>query len=112
MLVPLPVLDESTHELKERAFSDRVRAAILERDHQQCQSCGTGGENRLHLHHVELRSQGGAGTEENGVTLCSDCHRDVHEGWLTLALIEWRPGRWSWFCQRKRPPKRWQRVRT
>jgi 5-methylcytosine-specific restriction endonuclease McrA len=97
------------HERREAAFSDRTRRAILERDNEQCTSCGLAGENRLHIHHLVYRSQGGTGEEENGITLCYDCHADVHAGLLTPAWVEWMPGMFGWFFRRLRPPRRWMR---
>jgi 5-methylcytosine-specific restriction endonuclease McrA len=32
----------------------------------------------LHIHHVRYRSEGGAHTQDNLLTLCDDCHREVH----------------------------------
>jgi 5-methylcytosine-specific restriction endonuclease McrA len=65
-----------------------VRLAVLHRDSYQCQLCGTSGENRLQLHHVILRSQGGKHTADNLVTLCFKCHNDVHEDRQDVLLIE------------------------
>lgn len=69
----------------------RVRQAVLDRD-GGCVLCGTSGENRLQLHHVVLRSQGGRHDADNLVVLCADCHRDVHEGRQDVALLEVEPG--------------------
>lgn len=81
---------------------ERVRLEVLARDQYACVSCGTAGENRLQLHHVVYRSQGGTHDEENLATLCSDCHRLVHHGDLTVRYLEWRPHEWAWFCTRRR----------
>jgi 5-methylcytosine-specific restriction endonuclease McrA len=87
---------------------ERVRQAVLDRDNCQCQACGTSGENRLQLHHVEYRSQGGGHYEFNLVTLCFRCHNDVHEDRLYVELMEVWEGEWFAFCQRK---TLFQRVR-
>lgn len=76
---------------------EAVRRRVLERDNEQCQLCGTSGENRLQVHHVTYRSQGGTHTEDNLVTLCWVCHRAVHEGRAGVVLIEINPGEWSAF---------------
>jgi len=49
---------------------------ILERDRWRCQMCGS--LSGLEVHHRERRSQLGDDSEENLVTLCSDCHRALH----------------------------------
>ena len=102
-----PISDLTAHERRERDISEATRQAVLERDNGQCQACGQAGDNRLQLHHVIYRSQGGSHDEENLVTLCFDCHKDVHDGLLRLAFIEWRPGDYSWFCARVQLPRRW-----
>lgn len=64
-----------------------VRRAVLDRDNWQCQVCGVTGENRLHLHHVVYRSQGGKDDESNLVTVCHRCHRSIHEGKVRVVLV-------------------------
>jgi 5-methylcytosine-specific restriction endonuclease McrA len=76
----------------------KVAAAVLERDHNQCQICGTGGENRLQLHHWRsFRSQGGPHTQDNLVTLCFVCHELVHRGLVDVVVLEVTPGVWQAF---------------
>lgn len=103
-----PINNLTEHERKEREVSTSTKDAVLERDNHQCVSCGTAGDNRLQLHHIVFRSQGGQHIEENLVTLCFECHEDVHRAGLQVALIEYAVGQFSWFCARKRPPRRWQ----
>lgn len=67
---------------------ESVRLAVLERDSYQCQLCGTSGENRLQLHHIIFRSQGGKHDEENLVVLCFRCHEDVHAGRQDILMVE------------------------
>jgi len=74
-----------------------VRQAVLDRDSNQCQICGTGGENRLQLHHLTYRSHGGRHISENLVTLCYECHEAVHRGDTDLLLLEISPGKWASF---------------
>lgn len=69
-----------------------VRQAVLDRDDAQCQLCGDAGSNKLQLHHLELRSQGGTHVAENLITLCFRCHGDVHAGRQDVALYEVAPG--------------------
>lgn len=75
------------HVVAERV-TEEVRQEVLYRDQFQCLSCGTGGENRLNLHHVKYRSQGGTHGKENLITLCFICHKMHHDGWLPFVVIE------------------------
>lgn len=74
-----------------------VRQAVLDRDNSQCQICGTGGDNRLQLHHLTYRSHGGRHIPENLVTVCHRCHEAVHRGDTDLLLLEISPGKWASF---------------
>ncbi len=56
---------------------ESLRQQILGRDGWRCQSCGT--MSNLEVHHREFRSHSGTDSEENLITLCVDCHRQVHE---------------------------------
>jgi 5-methylcytosine-specific restriction endonuclease McrA len=56
---------------------ERLRQQILRRDGWRCQFCGT--MSNLELHHIEFRSHSGADSEENLITLCTGCHRSVHQ---------------------------------
>lgn len=58
------------------SFPSYVRKKIYERDGGRCQQCGGIGTE---IHHVVFRSQGGRGVETNGLTLCTPCHRRVHD---------------------------------
>lgn len=56
------------------------RQAVLERDCYKCQICGK--TDNLVVHHIkpfakykEIRTD-----IDNGITLCSDCHRKYHKG--------------------------------
>jgi 5-methylcytosine-specific restriction endonuclease McrA len=49
---------------------------ILERDGWRCQACGS--MSGLEVHHMERRSRRGDDSEENLITLCSNCHRLIH----------------------------------
>jgi 5-methylcytosine-specific restriction endonuclease McrA len=51
---------------------------VLQRDGWRCQSCGT--LSNLQIHHKKFRSQLGEDSEDNLITLCSDCHEKVHLG--------------------------------
>lgn len=61
---------------KRNAFSYKVKQQIYERDNGLCQQCGAPGTE---IHHVKFRSQGGRGVVNNGLLLCADCHRKIHQ---------------------------------
>ena len=54
----------------------RLRQQVLSRDGWRCQSCGA--MSNLEVHHEEFRSQGGADSEANLITVCSRCHSQLH----------------------------------
>ena len=49
---------------------------ILERDGYTCQLCGS--RRSLQVHHIRLRSRGGGDEDWNLVTLCRNCHAQMH----------------------------------
>jgi 5-methylcytosine-specific restriction endonuclease McrA len=49
---------------------------ILERDGWRCQYCGCMGN--LQVHHIQSRSLLGDDAEENLITLCARCHKQIH----------------------------------
>lgn len=55
---------------------ESLRQQILRRDNWRCQSCGA--MVNLEVHHTEFRSHLGADSEENLITLCTQCHAKVH----------------------------------
>lgn len=59
------------------------REAILNRDNYTCQVCGKR-HTKLEVHHIKYRSQGGNDDENNLITLCEDCHSDIHDGKIVL----------------------------
>lgn len=75
---------------------------VLERDNNQCRSCGTSGENRLQVHHIVFRSQGGTDDPSNLVTVCWQCHNLIHAGKLSIALVLFN-GKYEAFCNRRHP---------
>ena len=63
-------------------FSSR-KEAVLNRDGYKCQHCGK--KNcRLEVHHITYRSNGGTDDENNLITLCKECHDNIHKGVITL----------------------------
>jgi 5-methylcytosine-specific restriction protein A len=53
-----------------------LRRKIMERDGWRCQACGS--ISGLEVHHMQRRSQSGHDSEDNLITLCSECHRGIH----------------------------------
>ncbi|HET7440931.1 MAG TPA: HNH endonuclease [Terriglobales bacterium] len=49
---------------------------VLQRDGWRCQQCGS--RTNLQVHHILLRSRSGDDAEENLITLCSECHDQIH----------------------------------
>jgi 5-methylcytosine-specific restriction endonuclease McrA len=49
---------------------------VLERDGWHCQVCGS--MQNLQVHHLKLRSRSGGDEEQNLITLCAECHEQVH----------------------------------
>lgn len=56
----------------------KVREAVEERDNHCCIFCGS--PNARGEAHIVRRSQGGLGIEQNLVTVCRWCHRQLDEG--------------------------------
>jgi hypothetical protein len=61
-------LDRETYSLLHRS--------VLGRDAWQCQNCGS--RMGLEVRHIKRRSHLGHDAEENLITLCRNCHREVH----------------------------------
>lgn len=55
---------------------ESLRQQVLRRDSWRCQSCGA--MTHLEVHHQQFRGHSGADTELNLITLCSDCHSEIH----------------------------------
>ena len=55
------------------------RRAVLIRDKHRCKAKGCRSTSFLEVHHIKPRSRGGDNREENLITLCSSCHRHLHE---------------------------------
>lgn len=82
---PIPVGID--YQMGEMYDEYNVRQYVLKRDGYACRCCGvTSTEKRpvkFHVHHIETRKTGG-NAPNNLITLCSDCHRLLHEGKLKL----------------------------
>ena len=61
-----------------------TRAMVLNRDNYTCQYCkGKHKDSKLEVHHIIYRSQGGSDEQDNLITLCHTCHKDLHSGKIT-----------------------------
>jgi 5-methylcytosine-specific restriction endonuclease McrA len=58
------------------ASYESLRQQVLRRDGWRCQSCGT--MSNLEVHHKQFRSHSGADSDQNLITLCTDCHTATH----------------------------------
>jgi len=58
------------------ASYEDLRQKVLCRDSWRCQCCGT--MSNLQVHHKQFRSRSGDDSEENLITLCARCHREMH----------------------------------
>ena len=68
---------------KATAISQEVKEAVTLRDKGRCIFCGKPGKP---VCHVVRRSQLGMGIEQNIVTACDACHRQLDEGQTREAM--------------------------
>jgi 5-methylcytosine-specific restriction endonuclease McrA len=54
----------------------KLQRQVLERDGWRCQVCGS--MQHLQVHHLKFRSQAGGDVEQNLITLCAECHLQIH----------------------------------
>ncbi len=55
---------------------ESLRQQVLRRDGWRCQFCGA--MAGLEVHHKQFRSHSGCDSEENLITLCTQCHICIH----------------------------------
>ena len=60
-----------------------TKAFVLNRDKYTCQHCKTK-QGTLEVHHIIFRSNGGSDEPDNLITLCRNCHRELHLGKISL----------------------------
>jgi len=64
-----------------------VKQFVLYRDNHECQSTRkVTHSKKLHVHHIIFRSNGGTDTPDNLITLCENCHTDLHAGLFELKV--------------------------
>lgn len=70
-----------------------TKAYVLTRDDYTCQQCKRKSKDqRLEVHHLVFRSQGGSDDETNLLTLCKTCHDGLHAGTVSLKQAGKRKG--------------------
>lgn len=63
-----------------------TKAYVLTRDGYTCQHCrGKSKNERLEVHHIVFRRNGGSDEPENLMTLCKACHDGLHRGEVTIS---------------------------
>ena len=66
---------------------ENVKMMVRARDNYTCQYCkGKRKDNRINVHHIIFRSNGGSDEPENLITLCKTCHDGLHAGKIKLKL--------------------------
>ena len=63
---------------------ENVKAYVLSRDNYKCQCNKKGCTDRLEVHHIIFRSNGGSNSSDNLITLCSKHHKSLHTGKLSI----------------------------
>ena len=64
---------------------ETLRQQVLRRDGWRCQSCGA--MSNLEVHHREFRSHSGSDSEENLITICTQCHASVHHNLNRISFL-------------------------
>ncbi|MBU2502534.1 HNH endonuclease, partial [bacterium] len=64
---------------------------VLARDGHRCQGPGCTNTRFLEVHHVLPRARGGTNRPDNLITLCSACHRHIHDKAQGMPAPEARP---------------------
>ena len=67
----------SSKRAKALAISQKTKRIVYDRDEGLCVICGRPG---LPEAHYIPRSKGGLGIEQNIITMCRACHRDMDQG--------------------------------
>jgi 5-methylcytosine-specific restriction endonuclease McrA len=58
---------------------------VFERDRWKCRHCNS--RDGLHPHHVIYQSHSGPDELNNLLTLCWQCHRAHHDGFLAITVV-------------------------
>jgi hypothetical protein len=77
-------VDAPASERASQTIPPRIRRAVIRRHHNRCAAPGCTHAAFIHVHHIELRSEGGSHDPERMLPLCSAHHRAVHDGRLVV----------------------------
>ena len=78
----------------------KIRKAIVNRDDYKCRIIGCGSAIDLNVHHIDYDRT--HNTDDNLVTLCRACHKQIHnEGYKPCLFEDW-PIPWG-----DSPPEEW-----
>lgn len=92
------------------AFPPDVVEKLLVACHRHCCICHKPAGNKMEMHHIIPKSEGGEDTEENGIPLCFDCHAEVgaynpkHPKGRRFTPSELRQHKEQWFAICTKPP--------
>ena len=82
-----PDINKWDYQKGDRFGFENIKSYVLHRDNYTCQHCkGKSKDNRLEVHHIIYRSNGGSDNQENLTTLCKSCHDKVHNNEIELNL--------------------------
>lgn len=80
-----PNISSSQHQHGPAEGFENIKAYVRDRDNYTCQYCKK--QNiKLHVHHIVFKSKGGTDRPDNLITLCEQCHNDLHTGKIQLKL--------------------------
>ena len=74
---------------------ENIKSYIRTRDNYTCQKCNTHSKDlskgiKLEVHHILPVSQGGTTVPDNLITLCSKCHKQVHNDLKNKKLVKFK----------------------
>ena len=86
------------------AFPPDTVEKLLVACHRHCCICHKPAGNKMEIHHIVPKSEGGEDSEENGIPLCLDCHAEVgaynpkHPKGRKFTSSELRKHKEQWFA--------------
>ena len=74
---------------------ENIKSYVRTRDNYTCQKCNTHGKDlsksiKLEVHHILPVSKGGTTVPNNLITLCSKCHKQVHNDLKNKKLVKFK----------------------